>query len=189
MTRKVRSLEISTSFEKLTKTEFWQAPVRFDKIADPLLAQLALGLRSSDLLQQAIVALAVSCSSEDHYKSINKSILNYMRNLDDDDDILIDFHDAEEDSGAIVLEPKRVVQTARLKAGSTAADVKITAVKSLRAIYERLGEEWLSMLPQLVPIVAELLEDDDENVETEVRNSLVPVIEGILGESLDRYLS
>ncbi|KAK9247957.1 hypothetical protein V1506DRAFT_580237 [Lipomyces tetrasporus] len=169
--------------------EFWQAPVRFDKIADPLLAQLALGLRSSDLLQQAIVALAVSCSSEDHYKSINKSILNYMRNLDDDDDILIDFHDAEEDSDAIVLEPKRVVQTARLKAGSTAADVKITAVKSLRAIYERLGEEWLSMLPQLVPIVAELLEDDDENVETEVRNSLVPVIEGILGESLDRYLS
>ncbi|KAK9388887.1 hypothetical protein V1515DRAFT_384622 [Lipomyces mesembrius] len=171
------------------QTEFWQAPVRFDKIADSLLAQLALGVHSSDLLQQAIVAFAVSCSSEDHYKRINKSILNYMRDLDDEDDIMADLQDAKEDSDAVVLDPKRIAKTARLNADSTASDVKITAVKTLKAIYERLGEEWLSMLPQLVPIVAELLEDDDENVETEVKNDLVPVIEGILGESLDRYLS
>ncbi|KAK9377487.1 uncharacterized protein V1513DRAFT_408819 [Lipomyces chichibuensis] len=171
------------------QTEFWQAPVRFDKIADSLLAQLALGVHSSDLLQRAIVAFAVSCSSEDHYKRINKSILDYMRDLDDEDDIMADWQDAKEDSDAVILDPKRVAKTARLNADSTASDVKITAVKTLKAIYERLGEEWLSMLPQLVPVVAELLEDDDENVETEVRNDLVPVIEGILGESLDRYLT
>jgi hypothetical protein len=112
-----------------------------------------------------------------------------MRDLDDEDEIMADLQDAKEDSDAVVQDPKRIARTARLNAGSTASDVKITAVKTLKAIYERLGEEWLSMLPQLVPIVAELLEDDDENVETEVRNDLVPVIEGILGESLDRYLS
>ncbi|KAK9370858.1 hypothetical protein V1509DRAFT_614990 [Lipomyces kononenkoae] len=168
--------------------EFWQAPVRFDKIVDVLLAQLALGLHTTDLLQQAIVAFAVSCSSEDHYKRINKAILNYMRDFDDDD-IMDDFQDADEESDRFALDPKRIAKTARLNAGSTSSDVKITSVKALKAIYERLGEEWLSMLPQLVPIVAELLEDSDENVETEVRNDLVPVIEGVLGESLDRYLS
>ncbi|KAK9240970.1 hypothetical protein V1525DRAFT_368809 [Lipomyces kononenkoae] len=168
--------------------EFWQAPIRFDKIADALLAQLALGLHNTDLLQQAIVAFAVSCSSEDHYKRINKAILNYMRDIGDDD-IMADFQDANEESDGFALDPKRVAKTARLNARSTPSDVKITSVKTLKAIYERLGEEWLSMLPQLVPIVAELLEDSDENVETEVRNDLVPVIEGVLGESLDRYLS
>ncbi|CQB89528.1 Uncharacterised protein [Chlamydia trachomatis] len=52
-----------------------------------------------------------------------------------------------------------------------------------------MGEQWLSYLPTLVPYIAELLEDDDEEVEMEVRRGLVRVIENVLGEPLDRYLS
>lgn len=51
-----------------------------------------------------------------------------------------------------------------------------------------MGEQWLSYLPTLIPYIAELLEDDDEEVELEVRNGLVRVIENVLGEPLDRYL-
>lgn len=175
--------------------EFWQAPVRFDKLASPLLAQLGLGLKESDVLKQAIVAFAVSCSSEEHYKYINKAVLSYMKDLDDDDEEMSDsdaedkISDDSENGDEIKLDAKKVAKVARAKSGASGSDIKIAAVMTLKAIYERLGEEWLSMLPQLVPVVAELLEDEDETVESEVRKDLVPVIESVLGESLDRYLT
>ncbi|SCV01858.1 LAME_0G18976g1_1 [Lachancea meyersii CBS 8951] len=65
---------------------------------------------------------------------------------------------------------------------------KLWAVKTVKTIYSKVGEGWLSFLPQLVPIIAELLEDDDEGVEYEVRSGLVKVVENVLGEPLDRYL-
>lgn len=40
----------------------------------------------------------------------------------------------------------------------------------------------------MVPIIAELLEDDNEEVESEVRGGLVRVMENVLGEPFDRYL-
>ncbi|KAK9457998.1 hypothetical protein V1511DRAFT_491437 [Dipodascopsis uninucleata] len=170
--------------------EFWQAPVRFDRISQPLLAQIALGMCSSDLLQRAIVAFTVSCSSEENHKIINKGILSYMKDMDYSEDNEMDMiDDYPGDDAKIDLTPLRVIKNARKNSGNSASDVKIAAIHTLKSIYERLGEEWLSMLPQLVPIVAELLEDEDENVETEVRKYLVPVIESVLGESLDRYLT
>lgn len=66
---------------------------------------------------------------------------------------------------------------------------KIWAIRTLKGLYSKLGEEWVTMLPQLVPLIAELLEDEEEIVEDEVRKQLVPVVEEVLGESLDRYLS
>lgn len=65
---------------------------------------------------------------------------------------------------------------------------KFWAVKSIKLIYSKVGEGWLVLLPQLVPIIAELLEDDDEEVEYEVRTGLVKVVENVLGEPFDRYL-
>jgi U3 small nucleolar RNA-associated protein 10 len=62
------------------------------------------------------------------------------------------------------------------------------ATKSLKSVYQKVGDQWLPLLPQLVPIIAELLEDDDEEVELETRSGLVKVIEDVLGEPLDRYL-
>lgn len=66
---------------------------------------------------------------------------------------------------------------------------KLWSVRVMKNLYAKLGEEWVTMLPQLVPVLAELLEDDSEAVEQEVRKELVPVVEEVLGESLDRYLA
>lgn len=66
---------------------------------------------------------------------------------------------------------------------------KIWTVRVLKSIFQQMGEQWLPHLPTFIPYIAELLEDDDENVEMEVRKDLVRVIEDILGEPLERYLS
>ncbi|KAI3404561.2 UTP10 [Candida oxycetoniae] len=68
-------------------------------------------------------------------------------------------------------------------------DTKLWTIRVLKNIYQKLGERWLPYLPTLVPHVSELLEDDDEAVELEVREGLVRVIEKVLGEPLDRYLN
>lgn len=68
------------------------------------------------------------------------------------------------------------------------SQTKIWAIRTLKSIFQKLGESWLTYLPTLVPYIAELLEDDDEQVELAVRTGLVRVIEQVLGEPLDRYL-
>lgn len=69
------------------------------------------------------------------------------------------------------------------------SNTKIWTIRTLKTIFQKMGELWLPYLPTLVPHIAELLEDEDENVELEVREGLVRVIEKILGEPLDKYLS
>lgn len=49
------------------------------------------------------------------------------------------------------------------------------------ALYERMGEEWLGMLPESVPYIAELLEDDEEVIERETQK-LIAKVEEFLGE-------
>lgn len=65
---------------------------------------------------------------------------------------------------------------------------KFWAVRCMKSIYKKVGESWLGLLPQMVPLIAELLEDDDEQVEMEVRTGLAKVMEEVMGEPLDRYL-
>lgn len=70
---------------------------------------------------------------------------------------------------------------------SDKAAVRLAGVQSERALTERLGEEWLALLPEMLPFIGEALEDDDEAVEQEVQRWVV-AIEGILGESLNPML-
>lgn len=70
---------------------------------------------------------------------------------------------------------------------SDRAAVRFAAVQSERALTERLGEEWLALLPEMLPFISEALEDDDELVESEVQRWVVG-IEAILGESLNPML-
>jgi U3 small nucleolar RNA-associated protein 10 len=65
--------------------------------------------------------------------------------------------------------------------------VRLTAVRCERALTSRLGEEWLGTLPEMLPIIAEGLEDDDASMEAEVRR-WVWEIEEALGEKLDDML-
>lgn len=65
--------------------------------------------------------------------------------------------------------------------------IRLATVKCEQALTDRLGEEWLSMLPEMLPYISELQEDDDEEVERETHRWIVK-IEGVLGESLDSML-
>jgi U3 small nucleolar RNA-associated protein 10 len=67
------------------------------------------------------------------------------------------------------------------------SSVRLAAVNCEQELTDRLGEEWLSMLPEMLPFISELQEDDDEVVEKETHRWIVK-IEGVLGESLDSML-
>ncbi|KAI3647864.1 hypothetical protein MP228_008085 [Amoeboaphelidium protococcarum] len=67
------------------------------------------------------------------------------------------------------------------------ADVRKRAISLLRYLYSQNGDSLLAFLPESMPVIAELLEDDDEEVEKKCRE-LIRVIEGCLGESLDEHL-
>ncbi|KAJ9664087.1 snoRNA-binding rRNA-processing protein utp10 [Coniosporium apollinis] len=67
------------------------------------------------------------------------------------------------------------------------AGVRLAAVNAQKALTERLGEDWLALLPEMLPFISELQEDDDEGVERETLR-WIKGIEEILGESLEGML-
>jgi U3 small nucleolar RNA-associated protein 10 len=67
------------------------------------------------------------------------------------------------------------------------AAVRLAVVQCQQALTSRLGEEWLQALPEMLPYISELQDDDDEVVERENRRWIVG-IEEKLGESLDSML-
>lgn len=70
---------------------------------------------------------------------------------------------------------------------SESASVRLAAVKCQHRLAEKLGEEWLAMLPEMLPYISELQDDDDEAVERETQR-WIGGVEGVLGESLDAML-
>ena len=70
---------------------------------------------------------------------------------------------------------------------SDVASIRLAAVRCERALTDRLGEEWLTLLPEMLPFISELQEDDDETVEKETLR-WISRIEEILGESLNPML-
>lgn len=64
--------------------------------------------------------------------------------------------------------------------------VKLAAVKCQMSLTERLGEEWLAQLSEMLPAISEGMEDE-ERVEMEVRK-WVKQIEEILGEDIGPML-
>lgn len=64
---------------------------------------------------------------------------------------------------------------------------RLAAVKCEQSLTERLGEEWLGLLPEMLPFISELQEDDDDVVERETQK-WISMIEEILGENLDPML-
>lgn len=62
-------------------------------------------------------------------------------------------------------------------------NVRLAAVRCELSLTERLGEEWLALLPEMLPFVSELQEDDDEAVEGETL-LWIKKMEEVLGERL-----
>lgn len=67
------------------------------------------------------------------------------------------------------------------------AHTRLATIKCEQALTERLGEEWLSLLPEMLPFISEAREDDDEMVERETQR-WISKIEEKLGEDLDAML-
>ena len=67
------------------------------------------------------------------------------------------------------------------------AHTRLATAQCERALTERLGEEWLVLLPEMLPFISEAREDDDESVEREVQRWITEM-EGVLGEDLEPML-
>jgi len=73
-----------------------------------------------------------------------------------------------------------------LKTRSNAAQVRLGSLDALAALVEKLGEDYLALLPEAIPFLAELLEDDVDEVEAAALSTIAHM-EEILGEPLQKY--
>lgn len=67
------------------------------------------------------------------------------------------------------------------------AHTRLATVLCEQSLTKRLGEEWLALLPEMLPFISELREDDDEGVERETQRWITGV-EQVLGEDLEGML-
>ncbi|XP_036321431.1 HEAT repeat-containing protein 1 homolog [Rhagoletis pomonella] len=74
-----------------------------------------------------------------------------------------------------------------MKTRTNVPEVRILSFNCCVEIARKLGEDFTSLLPETVPFVAELLEDENQRVEKNTRQA-VQELENILGESLQSYL-
>ena len=67
-------------------------------------------------------------------------------------------------------------------------NVRLAALGVVKEFYAQLGEEFLPMLPESIPFIAELIEDSDESVEHACQD-LIAFIDEFLGdEKIEDYL-
>ncbi|KAH8703156.1 putative SSU processome component Utp10 [Talaromyces proteolyticus] len=144
---------------------FWQSPSHLSGVSKALISQLLRATNSSTatiIINEAVPAiaeLAVAADSPDNYKEMNTQIMKYLRPA-----------------------------TSAAAEGGDSAHTRLAALKAEQALTERLGEEWLALLPEMLPFISELMEDEDEQVEKEAIK-WVRSIEDILGEKLDDMLT
>ncbi|XP_015171671.1 PREDICTED: HEAT repeat-containing protein 1 isoform X2 [Polistes dominula] len=81
---------------------------------------------------------------------------------------------------------KLLVYQVLLKTRHAKAYVRSAALNALIEIARKLGEDFMPLLPETVPFLAEMLEDEDEATEKCAQNA-VRTLEEILGEPLQQY--
>jgi U3 small nucleolar RNA-associated protein 10 len=69
-----------------------------------------------------------------------------------------------------------------------AAGVRLSAVQTQKALFEEVSSEWLKVLPPLVPVISELMEDENEGV-VEGTHELIATIESVGGISMQKLLT
>ena len=147
---------LTESFEH-DDEEFWQSPHHFNPIATPLITLLQTS---------ALSPSSTDDDSEDLTPKIQTAILTLAQ-------------------ATSAQDQHRTINTALLKMlRHEDAKVRLAAVKTERELCEKMGDEWVGMLPEMLPFVAEIMEDDDKEVERAGRE-WVRFLEGVLGENLD----
>ena len=152
---------------------------RFDKILDPLMAQLDVtntvnAIRTEccggsavlrnhcvDLVVPCVGALSAACGG------------NGNRGAD------------REKTDSMW---KKLHHQAILLGRSDAPLSRWLALNVVSQCYERVGEELLILVPETLPFLAELMEDDNSEVE-ELCHRVIKEIEDLSGEKLDEYLN
>ncbi|KAI8932600.1 hypothetical protein NX059_010104 [Plenodomus lindquistii] len=136
---------------------FWQAPSHFGTIMPPLLALLTLP----------------SAATSTPSNNINNAI-STITDLAAASASSIDNH---REMNTILLRYMR----------SESTHTRLATVLCEQSLTRRLGEEWLGLLPEMLPFISELREDDDEIVERETQR-WISGVEEVLGESLEGML-
>lgn len=73
-----------------------------------------------------------------------------------------------------------------LKMRHTSPEIRLVALHCLSELVKKLGEDFLPFLPETIPFLAELLEDEEETVEKACKKA-VQEMERVLGEPLQKY--
>lgn len=81
---------------------------------------------------------------------------------------------------------KRLNYQVLLKTRHDLPEVRMNGLKCILAVSEKIGEDFLPLLPETIPFLSELLEDEDERVEGACQRA-VQEMERILGEPLQKY--
>ncbi|KAL4808206.1 U3 small nucleolar RNA-associated protein 10 [Aspergillus unguis] len=156
--------------------EFWQSPSHITKITPPLVSSLrhatnpsTLNLISTETIP-TITELAVTADSTDNHKELNVVLMRFLR-----------------PSSAATAFTSTSTGGKKVASGDNPF-TRVAALQTEQSLTEHLGEDWLALLPEMLPYISELMEDEDESVEREVRK-WVKQIEGVLGERLDDMLT
>ena len=64
--------------------------------------------------------------------------------------------------------------------------VRICALKTIEAVVEKLGDDYQNLLHESAPFLAELLEDDDENVERKIHET-VKYLEDVFKDEISNF--
>lgn len=129
---------------------------RFNKLKEPLIDQLENQLGGEDMWKVRCTTLITPCIAQMSTSIIDDSLWKHLN-----------YH---------IL----------LKMRNENAQVRLVAVRTVCSLAGKLGEDFLPLLPETVPFLAELLEDDDEDVERECQK-VVSEMEEIIGEPIQKY--
>jgi hypothetical protein len=83
---------------------------------------------------------------------------------------------------------KKLNKQALMKTRSATGNVRWAGLKVVQELYSCLGEEMLVFFPETIPFLAEVMEDDDPEVEVACQD-LCMVIQKYLGEPIQQYFS
>jgi U3 small nucleolar RNA-associated protein 10 len=70
---------------------------------------------------------------------------------------------------------------------SSHAHVRLSCMKVLSELFTRLQQQYLVLLPETLPYISELMEDQDNAVE-DITQRVIKQIEDLSGESLENHL-
>ncbi|CAG0921732.1 unnamed protein product [Notodromas monacha] len=137
----------------------------------------------------------VSFVTNERFEAVVEPLVDQLENRNLNEDEVRDFVMAAIVHFGVALEHasketmlKKLSELVMLKARHTSAEIRLLAVRCQKQIVLALGREgMISLLVELLPSVAELMEDADEEIEKEA-HALLITMEDVTGEKLQKYM-